>query len=54
MSVSGFHVTIVAQLFMLIFAVVFRRKRIGAGVSILALLVFMAVTGFSPTVVRQE
>lgn len=52
MSVSGFHVTIVAQLFMLIFAVVFRRKRIGAGVSILALLVFMAVTGFSPTVVR--
>lgn len=52
MSVSGFHVTIVAQLFMLIFAVIFRRKRIGAGVSILALLVFMAVTGFSPTVVR--
>lgn len=37
---------------MLIFAVVFRRKRIGAGVSIIALLVFMAVTGFSPTVVR--
>lgn len=53
MSVSGFHVTIVAQLFMLIFAVVFRRKRIGAGISVLALLVFMAVTGFSPTVVRS-
>ena len=52
MSVSGFHVTIVAQLFTLIFAAIFRRKRIGAGISIFALLVFMAVTGFSPTVVR--
>lgn len=52
MSVSGFHVTIVAQLFMAIFTAIFRRKRIGAGISIIPLLVFMAVTGFSPTVVR--
>lgn len=52
MSVSGFHVTIVAQLFLLIFTAIFRRKRIGAGFSIIILLVFMAVTGFSPTVIR--
>lgn len=52
MSVSGFHVTIVAQLFLLIFTVIFKRKRISAGFSIVILLVFMAVTGFSPTVIR--
>lgn len=51
-SVSGFHTAIVAQLFLLIFTAIFRRKRVASGISILFLLVFMAVTGFSPTVVR--
>lgn len=51
-AVSGFHVTVVAQLFLLLFTALLRKRRIAAGVAMLAVLVFMAVTGFSPTVIR--
>lgn len=51
-AVSGFHVTIVAQLFLFLFTSLLRRKRIASGGAIIAVFVFMAVTGFSPTVIR--
>lgn len=52
MSVSGFHVTIVSQLFLLLFKAILRRKRAAAGMTMLVVFIFMAVTGFSPTVLR--
>ncbi len=51
-SVSGFHVTIVAQLFLLLLTAILRRKRAAAGITMFVIFVFMAVAGFSPTVVR--
>ncbi len=47
-AVSGMHVAFLAALLRLLFG----RKRLGALLSIPLILAFMAVTGFSPSVVR--
>ena len=51
--VSGFHLSIIAQLIMLLLTFIFRgRKRPAAVLCIIILLFYMAVTGFSPSVTR--
>lgn len=51
--VSGFHLAVITQLLMLLFGFILReRKRHSAMLCILILLFYMAITGFSPSVVR--
>lgn len=52
-AVSGFHISLLSGLVMQFFTVLFRKnKRIAAGISIIAVLSYMAIAGFSPSVLR--
>ena len=51
--VSGFHLSVIAQLLMLVLTFFFRgRKRPAALICIVILICYMAITGFSPSVTR--
>ena len=52
-AVSGLHVTIITYLLMILLSGVLRlKKRTSALICVLALLLYMALTGFTPSVVR--
>lgn len=52
MSVSGFHVSVISQIFVLLFTLILRRKRAASLCAVVFILAFMAVTGFPVSVVR--
>lgn len=53
LSVSGLHMTTMAQFFLLLLGLLRVPRRGAAAVSMVGVLVFMAVTGFVPTVLRS-
>lgn len=50
--VSGLHLSVITCFVFLIFSRVFKRKRIISALSVIFVLLFMAVTGFVPSVCR--
>ncbi|MCI9272703.1 MAG: DUF4131 domain-containing protein [Clostridiales bacterium] len=52
LSVSGLHVTILTQCLFLLLGVLRIRKRAAGMLSIAGVLLFMAITGFAPSVMR--
>ncbi len=53
LSVSGFHMTMICHVLMWLFSALHLRRRIANWLSVLCLLLFMAVVGFQPSVVRS-
>lgn len=53
LAVSGFHMAVIAQLFALLFRVLRVPRRIGAIGIAAGIVLFMAMTGFSPSVSRS-
>lgn len=53
LSVSGLHMTTMAQFFLLLLGLLRVPRRGAAAVSMVGVLAFMAVTGFVPTVLRS-
>lgn len=51
-AVSGFHLSVLTQMILLIFSVFFKRRTLPAVFSAVFVLMFMAITGFSPSVLR--
>lgn len=51
-SVSGFHLAVVTQMFMFILCFISRRERLSSVICTFIIFAFMAVTGFSPSVFR--
>ncbi len=51
-SVSGFHIAVITQIFMLLLNFIIKRERISEIICTFIVFVFMAVVGFSPSVVR--
>lgn len=51
--VSGLHLSILAGLVYGVFNILLRRRQIAAGIAIAAVLLFMAFTGFTPSIVRS-
>lgn len=51
-AVSGFHLSVLTQMVLLFFSVFFRRRTLPAVFSAIFVLMFMAITGFSPSILR--
>lgn len=50
--VSGFHLSVLTQLLLMLFLKIFKRRPLSAALTIVFVLLFMAVTGFSPSILR--
>ena len=52
LAVSGLHTAVITQCLLHLFLFLRLRRRMAAGLSIVGVIAFMAVTGFSPSVMR--
>ena len=51
-SISGFHVAVITQIFIFFLCLITKRKRLSSIICTFIIFAFMAVVGFSPSVVR--
>lgn len=51
-AVSGFHLSVLTQLLLMLFLKIFKRRPLSAVLTSVFVLLFMAVTGFSPSILR--